>query len=410
MKRAYSLFIIFLHFSFVSIAQNPVFEDLAHIDQWLQSNITKNELSGAIVMIADKDKIIYSTKKGVSNIDTNRKIEFDDFFKIASLSKVITTVAVLKLYEDGYFDLDDPIELYLPIFKDTKVIKSTNGSDSYTLENLSNKITIRHLLNQTAGFAYDGPIISTLYKEKNLAFFNPSHSSLSSFMKDLSTMPIVHQPGEKFTYGPSTDILGHLIEQVTQQSLNTYLNENIFQPLEMTNTGFDVHRKSPKRLVRSYVKKNDTLKPINKKTDFDKNHTTKVFMGGSGLVSTTQDYLHFCQMLLNNGIYKSQRIISRKSIEMMTSNQIGDLQYPKGFYPILGKGNAFGFGLNIITPEGQINELYSLGSYYWEGAYSTTFIVDPKEGFVALMMTQLGGRGSLKVRKDFRKTVYKILK
>lgn len=410
MQRVLILFTILFNFSLTSEAQNPEFENLKNIDNWLESNIKDSNLSGATVLIADKSKFIYSITVGKSNLESKRELQPNDYFKIASLSKVITTVAVMKLYEDGYFDLDDPIEKYMPIFKNTKVIKRQDDSENFTLENANTKITIRHLLNQTAGFAYDGPIISKLYKEKNLSFFNPSHENLSSFMNDLSSIPIIHQPGKKFTYGPSTDILGYLIETVTNQNLATYLNKNIFIPLQMTGTGFDAHRQDINRLARSYSKKDNILKAINKELDLKENHKIKVSMGGSGLVSTSTDFMRFCQMLLNNGVYQNKRIISRKSIEMMTTNQIGDIDYPQGFYPILGKDNKFGFGLNVITKKGEINELYSQGSYYWEGAYSTTFIIDPKEGFAALMMTQLGGRQSLRVRKDFRKTVYKTLK
>lgn len=410
MKRSLILFTIVFGFFQLIKAQNPEFKNLKTIDTWLQSNINDNNLSGAVILIADKDNILYSTNKGKSNLVSQRDMKVNDYFKIASLSKVITTVAIMKLYEDGNFDLDDPIEFYLPIFKDIRVIIADGSSENYTLESSTKKITIRQLLNQTAGFAYDGPIISKLYKEKSLSFFNPTHESLLSFMKDLSSMPIVHQPGEKFTYGPSTDILGYLIEVVTNQNLETYLEQNIFEPLGMANTGFDAHRQDINKLVRAYSKKGDSLKAINKELDLKKNYKTKVFMAGSGLVSTPTDYIRFCQMLLNNGIYENKRIISRKSIEMMTTNQIGGIDYPKGFHPILGKGNKFGFGLNIITENGKINEFYSQGSYYWEGAYSTTFIIDPKEGFATLMMTQLGGRQSLKVRKDFRKSVYKTLK
>ena len=410
MQRVLILFTILFSFSLISEAQNPEFENLKNIDNWLESNIKNSNLSGATVLIADKSKLIYSITVGKSNLESQRELQPNDYFKIASLSKVITTVAVMKLYEDGYFDIDDPIKKYMPIFKNTKVINRQDDSENYTLENTSKKITIRHLLNQTAGFAYDGPIISKLYKEKKISFFNPTHESLSNFMKDLSSMPIVHEPGEKFTYGPSTDILGYLIETVTNQNLETYLRNNIFIPLHMTGTGFDAHRQDINRLVRSYSKKDNILKSINKELDLKENHKTKVSMGGSGMVSTSSDFMRFCQMLLNDGVYENKRIISRKSIEMMTTNQIGDIDYPQGFHPILGKDNKFGFGLNVITKKGEINEFYSQGSYYWEGAYSTTFIIDPKEGFAALMMTQLGGRQSLKVRKDFRKSVYKTLK
>tara|TARA_R110002051_G_scaffold188453_1_gene257867 strand:+ start:18750 stop:19982 length:1233 start_codon:yes stop_codon:yes gene_type:complete len=410
MKRTLILVAILFSFSLTIEAQNPEFENLKTIDNWLQLNINNKHISGATIMVADKHKIIYSKTLGKSNLKTQRDLEENDYFKIASLSKVITTVAVMKLYEDGYFDLDDPIDLYLPIFNEIKIIKHQEGSKNYTLVKASKKITIRHLLNQTAGFAYDGPIISEFYKEKKISFFNPIHKSLASFMKDLSDMPIIHEPGEKFTYGPSTDILGYLIETVTKQNLEVYLENNIFIPMYMTGTGFNVHRKDISRLVRSYSKNDNNLKAINNELDLQENYKTTVFMGGSGLISTSSDYMKFCQMLLNYGVYENKRIISRKSVELMTSNQIGNIDYPKGFHLILGKDNKFGFGLNVITKKGKVNEFYSQGSYYWEGAYSTTFIIDPKEGFAALMMTQLGGRQSLKVRKDFRKIVYKTLK
>ncbi len=407
MKTSITVIILVLTVSIYTYAQTPTFDNLKQIDAWLQKDIDQQKLQGAIVMVATKEGVIYKTKQGVSNIESQREIQYGDYFKIASLSKMITTVAALQLYEKGYFDLDDPIENYLPEFKDLKVIDQT--SEEYQLIESKQKVTVRHLLNHTAGFTYDGPVISKIYKEKQLSFFNPTQKDLKTFMEILGTTPLVHQPGEKFTYGPSTDILGFLIESLTNQSLEAYYKEYIFTPLQMNETGFNTHKTHIDRLVRSYSLKKDTLKPINKKVDLDTEVYNRVFMGGSGLISTAADYIKFCQMLLNNGNYKGNKIISRKSIEMMTSNQIGALDYPKGFHPILGKGNKFGFGVNIITEEGKNNELYSKGSYYWEGAYTTTMIADPKEGFVALLMTQMGGRASLKIRKDFRKTIYSAL-
>ncbi|WP_430409391.1 serine hydrolase domain-containing protein [Kordia sp.] len=392
--------------------QNPVFDAdrLSEINKWIEKDVKNGELQGAIVMISDKNNILYSFVGGTSDIETKRKLQKNDFFKIASMTKVITTVAILQLYEKGLFDLSDPISKYLPEFKDVKVLRSEENKTD-TLVNANSEVTIKQLLNQTAGYAYGGPKISKRYKENNIRFFNPEGSNLEEFMQQFSKMPLTAQPGEKFTYGPSTDILGYLIEKLTNKDLETYYKESIFEPLEMYSTGFNAHRSETIKLVKTYkIDKTGTLVLLNKAEDFDKNKTAKVYMGGSGLISTAEDYLKFCQMLLNNGNYKNVNIVSRKSIELMTQNQIQDLVYPKGYNRILGKGNTFGFGVNVVTEKGSMNELYSIGSYFWEGSYSTSFIIDPKEGFTAIIMTQIGGLKSLDIRKKFRKFVYSALK
>ncbi len=392
--------------------QNPTFDTnrLTEINQWIEKDVENGEIQGAVVMIADKDKILYSFVGGTSDIETKRQLQKNDFFKIASMTKVITTVAILQLYEKGLIDLSDPISKYLPEFKNVKVLSSEEHKTD-SLVNANSEVTIKQLLNQTSGYAYGGLKISKLYNESNIDFSNPEGNSLGEFMEVLSKMPLTSQPGEKFTYGPSTDILGYLIEKLTNMDLEAYYKAYIFEPLEMHSTGFNAHSSDTRRLVETY-KLNETGKLVlfNKPEDFDKGKTTKVFMGGSGLISTAEDYLKFCQMLLNNGKYKNMRILSRKSIELMTQNQIQDLLYPEGYNRLLGKGNTFGFGVNIITEKGSVNELYSIGSYFWEGAYSTSFIIDPKEGFTAIIMTQIGGSKSLEIRKKFRKFVYSALK
>lgn len=394
-------------FYFTSQGQNASFDKtrLLEINKWITSDVKSGKMQGAIVLITNKEGVLYSYVGGVSDVKTKRSLKKDDYFKLASMTKVITTVAVMQLYEKGLFDLDDPISKYLPEFKDLKVLETDS------LVPAKKQITIKHLLNQTSGYAYGGPKISELYKEKKISFFNPKEDSLEAFIKKLSQMPLVAQPGEKFTYGPSTDILGYFIERLSNIDLETYYVENIFKPLQMHNTGFNIHKEETDRLVRAYgYGKENNLIAANSKKDFDRNHRTKVLMGGSGLISTAHDYLKFCQMLLHNGTYKEKKILSRKSIELMTKNQVENIKYPKGFNSILGENNTFGFGVNIITEPGSTNELYSVGSYFWEGSYSTSFIVDPKEGFTAVLMTQIGGKKSLKIRKKFRKYIYSSLK
>ncbi len=391
-------------------SQNPVFntERLTKINKWIEADVQKGEMQGAIIMIADKDKMLYSYVGGNSDIETKRSLQKEDYFKIASMTKVVTTVAILQLYEKGMFDINDPISKYLPEFKTTKIF-SSEEKKSDSLIDTKHQITIRQLLNHTSGYAYGGPKVSKIYMENGINFFNPKESNLKAFMQNLSNMPLTAEPGTKFTYGPSTDILGYLIEKLTNTDLETYFKDYILKPLEMHNTGFNSHRNETEKLVRTYGLKEGDLKSINKPEDFDSKSKVTVYMGGSGLISTANDYLNFCQMLLNNGEFKNKRILSRKSIELMTKNQINVLKYPKDYDRLLGKGNTFGFGVNIITEEGKGNELYSKGSYFWEGSYSTSFIVDPKEGFTAILMTQIGGLKSLEIRKKFRTYIYSSL-
>jgi len=410
MKTIFTITLTLLSF-FNLLSQNPVFdtERLTEINKWIESDVEKGEMQGVIIMIANKDKILYSCIIGNSDIETQRPIQKNDYFKIASMTKVVTTVAILQLYEKGLFDLSNPISKYLPEFEKIKVLNSEkNKTDS--LVAAKSQITIKQLLSQTSGYVYGSPKISKLYKENGISFFNPEENSLEEFMQNLSKMPLAEEPDTKFTYGPSTDILGYLIEKLTNKNLEAYYIDNIFKPLEMNNTGFNSHRSETEKLVRTYrLDKEGNLMQLNKPKDFEQKNTTKIFMGGSGLISTANDYLNFCQMLLNNGKYKNKRILSRKSIELMTKNQINMLKYPEKYNRLLGEGNVFGFGVNVITTEGSNNELYSEGSYFWEGSYSTSFIVDPKEGFTAVLMTQIGGLKSLEIRKKFRKFIYSAL-
>ncbi|WP_271782312.1 serine hydrolase domain-containing protein [Aquimarina algiphila] len=369
------------------IAQTTSFDSdrLKKIQEWITSDIAHKKMQGAVIMIADKNNLVYSFVNGKSNIETNRSLKIDDYFKIASMTKVVTSIGVLQLYEKGLFDLDDPISKYIPQLKNTQML--TNDANSSEYLDTKTPVTIRQLLNHTAGYAYGGKKVSKIYKENQINFFNPKESNLKEFIDKMGSVPLVHQPGKQFSYGPSTDILGYLIEKLSNTSLETYLKKYIFNPLKMNTTGFNVYQENPDKLVDIYIMKDDALTLSKNAIGFDKRKINTVFMGGSGLVSTASDYLKFTQMLLNNGEYNGKKIVSRKSIELLSTDQLKDIHYPKGFEPILGKNNTFGLGVNIITKSGASNEFYSEGAYYWEGAYSTTFIVDPKEQFTAVFMT-----------------------
>ena len=354
-------------------------ERLERLDQWMSSEIEQNGMAGATVIISRKGKLAYAKSFGKSNLETQRKMTTNDLFKVASMSKVITSVAVLQMYEQGYFLLDDPISKYIPILDKIEILSSFNKKDS-TFQTIPSihPITIRHLLTHTSGISYGGEEISKIMAKQGFEDISMFNSTLEEFVIAISKVPLTHQPGESWTYGYSTDILGYLIEKVSGQSFSGYLEANLFTPIGMSSTGFNIPNNEYSRYAQLYRQKGRNLIPI-KNADhcLPKNKKVTLFMGGSGLVSTPEDYMRFAQMLLNGGTFNGKRIVSKKTIELMTTNQVDTLNYPDRMLSLLGEKNKFGLGVNVVTELGSKNELYSAGSYYWEGMYSTSFIVDP---------------------------------
>lgn len=382
---------------------------LERLDQWISSMVEQNVIAGATVIISRKGKLAYSESFGKSNVDSQRDMTTNDLFKIASMSKVITSVAVLQMYEKGLFLLDDPISKYITELEKMEVLSSFNEADStFTTVPSKTPTTIRHLLTHTSGISYGGEKISKIKAKQGIDDISMFSNTLEQFVMAISKVPLAHQPGESWTYGYSTDILGYLIEKISGKSLSDYLETNLFIPLGMSSTGFNISNDDYSRYVQLYGSKGGKLIPImNPKHHLPKDKKVTLFMGGSGLVSSPEDYMRFAQMLHNGGKFNGKRIIGKKTIELMTTNQIDTLNYPEDMLRLLGTKNKFGLGVNVVTESGSKNELYSAGSYYWEGMYATSFIVDPKEDLVAVFMIQIGTRKPL--REKFRLMLYQAL-
>lgn len=382
---------------------------LDRLDEWMTAEIEKKGMAGATVLISRKGKLAYAKAFGKSNIETARDMTTNDLFKIASMSKVITTIAILQMYEQGLFLLDDPIANYLPVLKNMEVLSSFNEKDS-TFQTVpsSQPITIRHLLTHTSGFSYGGDGISEIKAKQGFDDLSIFSNTLEQFVTAISKIPLAHQPGASWSYGYSTDILGYLIEQVSGQPLSEYLDDTIFSPIGMSSTGFNIPANEYSRYAQLYGSQRGKLIPIqNPDHRLPENKKVTLFMGGSGLVSTAEDYLRFAQMLLNGGSFNGKQIVGKKVIELMSSNQVGPLTYPNDLLRLMGENNKFGLGVNVVTKLGSVNELYSAGSYYWEGMYATSFIVDPQEELVAVFMTQTGTREP--IRAKFRLMVYQAI-
>jgi CubicO group peptidase (beta-lactamase class C family) len=360
-------------------------ERLKRIDQLIQGQIDSGLIKGAVGFVARDGKIIYHKALGIDDADKKTPLKIDAIFRIASQTKAITSVAVMMLFEEGRFLLDDSIAKYIPAFTNQQVIDQFNIKDTtYTTKPAKRAVTIRDLLTHTSGIDYT--LIGTdtmmaIYAKAGIPFGWVSEPVLlSNSMNKLGKMPLRHQPGERFTYGLNADVLGYLIEVLSKMSLDQFLQDRLFKPLGMVDTYFYLPSSKYSRLVNVYTSdEKHGLKKLS--IDYPKTKGT-FFSGVAGLSSTIMDYAIFLQMMLNGGQYNGKRILSKHTVDLMTSNQIGDLR------PWGDPHFAFGLGFAITTKSGQSQQGKSEGSFWWAGVFTTFFWVDPKEKLVCLFYTQ----------------------
>lgn len=378
---------------------------LSRIDTVLKEYVDKGRMNGAVAMIVHDGKIVYYKNFGYNDQEAKTPMPKDGIFRIASQTKAITSVAVMMLFEEGKFMLDDPISNYIPEFKNPKVLDKYNKADTtYTTVPAKREITIRDLLTHTSGLGY-AQIGSTeakniYYKAGVVGGIGVPDFVLADKMKILGGLPLFHQPGEKWTYGLNDDVLGYLIEVVSGMSLKDFLTKRIFEPLGMKDTYFYLPADKRNRLVMLYTEDSVTKKPVKMPEklnlyadmyrDYPKMNGT-YYSGGAGLSSTVYDYAIFLQMLLNGGEYNGKRILSHNSVRMMTMNQIGDIS--RGV-------NKFGLGFGITTERGSAILPTQEGTFEWGGMFATTYWVDPKEKLIGLVYrniwpTSWGGLGNL---------------
>ncbi|MEO9474086.1 MAG: serine hydrolase domain-containing protein [Cyclobacteriaceae bacterium] len=382
---------------------------LENIDRVLQQGVDSSYVKGIAGMIVRDGTIAYHKAFGSAN-EENQPLEKDAIFRIASQTKAITSVAAMMLFEEGKFLLDDPIENYLPEFKDMTVVASFNDADSsYTSVPADKKITVRHLLTHTSGMSYFGfgnRTLRSIYAKNGMpSIFGSDDFLLSDFSKIAGAQPLHHEPGERFTYGINTDILGRFIEVTSGLSLAEFFHTRIFQPLGMNDTYFYVPQEKWNRLVPVFALEEGVLQEFHGLDEYgvalDYPLTEGTFYGGgAGLSSTLMDYAIFLQMLLNGGEYGGQRLLSRTTVSLMTHNQIGDL--------MLGQ-DKFGLGFRVKTMAGQQEQGESQGSFSWGGYYGTTYWADPEENIIGLVFTNQRKQVSGNLRDKFRVMTYAAL-
>ena len=363
-------------------------ERLKRIDAFLQKSVDQKEIPGAVAIICRNGKIIYQKAFGSADNTAGRVMKTDDIFRIASMSKAVTATAVMMLWEQGLFQLDDPISKYIPEFKNPSVLDSLNMSDTtYTVKPAGKEITIRHLLTHTSGLGYgviDGDArFRAMYKKAGIVdLFTTEPVKIGDNIRKLAKLPLHHVPGEKFVYSEGLDVLGYFIEVISGMPFDVYLKTQIFDPLSMTDTYFYLPDAKANRLVKIQTKTGDKWTSF---TDnfYDPDYPIKgaktFFSGGAGLSSTAKDYATFLQMYLNNGEINGKRVLSRKTVESIMMNQVGTL---------LGGGEyglAFGLGTKKDESKGGQG---SEGTFTWGGYFNTSYFADPKEKIIGVIMKQ----------------------
>jgi CubicO group peptidase (beta-lactamase class C family) len=399
-------------------------ERLARIRPAVEKYVADGRIDGVVTLIARHGEIVYSDCVGLAVRETNTPMQPDTIFRIYSMTKPITCVALMTLYERGYFQLVTPVSALIPGFRDLKVYGGQTESGPQLVD-LAREVTIHDLLTHTSGLTYPwleyGPV-EEMYRASAIDV----DVLLADFVEALLQLPLAFQPGTRWRYSVAYDVLAHLIEIISGQSLDAYLRENLFEPLGMVDTGFYVPEDKLDRFAALYgsgsfsdpdvtatLLYGGAMAGINKlladPRDCLESAPHQVFRGGHGLVSTAPDYMRFCQMMLNNGELDGVRILGRKTVELMTANHLKPDLLPFEIGGIYSAGYGYGLGVDVLLDVGQCETLGSPGEYGWGGAANTNFWIDPQERLIGVLMAQYMPSGFHMITPDFRVTAYQAI-
>ena len=394
----YKLQIVFLLFTSIFLNAQSNFEisspesqgfsseKLTLLNQAMHSYVDNNELSAIQTAIVKNGKLIHFDSYGSSDISENNALKSDDIFRIASMTKPIVSLALMKLYEEGKFKLNDPVYKYIPEFKNLTVKKRKKTKP------VKNHVKVIDLLRHSAGLNFKGP--EDYRKVINM--------NLEEYTKDAAKTPLKFEPGTTWWYSSSTDICGYLIEVLSGQKLDVFLKKNIFDPLKMDDTFFELPKNKIDRLTTLYViGENKELVSFDNKSNSPFKDKVILLNGSGGLLSTTEDYLKFSVMLLNNGFSNGEQIIKKSTLDLMKEDHSLGLKYKK---LVFGKKKGFGLGFEVVKEDE--TKFGSKGTFGWGGMFGTYFRVDPKENMVYIYMTQSFETYKLKLAEKFRGLVY----
>ena len=350
-------------------------EGLDRLERWVQHEIDTGRLPMAEVMLYRNSTVGYHEVLGSSNVATGAPLQKDQIFHLMSMTKPIISVAFMMLYEEGHFRLRDRVAQYLPEFAELKVATASSEGIKMPTTAAASPITIEQLLTHTAGFSH-GLGGTPLDNEIAQALYYQPQADIAARVTTLASLPLVGQPGEQWYYSASPDVLSRLIEHFSGMTTAEFLQERLFDPLGMDDTGYNVPVADSSRVVANH----GMVEHVVQLAGFQLPQTgNRIYGGTHGLYSTAEDYLRFCRMLLNGGSYRGRQYLSPTTVELMTLNHVGDMR--EG-------GQGFGLGFGVVTDVAAADVAGSEGTYYWSGAYSTYFFIDPKENLIAIMLSQ----------------------
>ena len=384
---------------------------LERIATLVQHDVDVKRIAGAVTLVVRRGKVAWFRAQGMSDREAAKPMATLAMFRICSMTKPITSVAVMMLYEEGKFLLDDPVSEYLPEFKNPRVLVKPATGQPYTIP-ATKEIRIRDLLRHTSGITYQwNDDLGPAYEKANVASgLLPYDGTIGDSVKQLAALPLLFNPGDKYEYSLGVDVLGRLVEVVSGKPLDEFLRTRIFEPLGMKDTYFFPPASKLDRLVTAYTYYPDRglnrfpETPIREgsfvySADYPSRGPKKLFSGGAGLVSTAMDYARFCQMMLDDGKVGNARLLSRKSIELMTHDQLGKISQDMGF--------GLGFGVDGV--KAPLSELGSVGAYNWGGFFYTEFSIDPKEQMIVIFMAQLHPTGDLTLNRQVHELAYQAI-
>jgi len=411
---------------------------LNRLSSWLQDQVDNERVAGASVLVGRRGKVALSQAVGLADVAIDRLFTTDTVVRMYSMTKAVTSVAAMALYERGCFQLDDPVADYLPEFARTPVWRGGDAGLDDT-EPQSTPMTVRHLLTHTSGLTYGfmrANVVDAAYRAADIEFPG-SAEDLATLVARVAAVPLLCQPGSQWNYGVSTDVLGRLVEVWSGQALDTFFREEIFKPLGMEETAFHVSADLAPRFAALYAPHSGAdmsgvagVAPGSAKADGSTLQAgfvlqesasdsrflrpTRLFSGGGGLVGTMADYGRFCQMLLNGGALGDARILGRKTVEYMRLNHLPNNSDMAAMgQPVWSEtsydGIGFGLGFAVVVDPVKAHIITSPGEHHWGGAASTFFWIDPEEDLFVVFLTQLIPSSTYPIRRELRTRVYQAL-
>jgi CubicO group peptidase (beta-lactamase class C family) len=364
-------------------------ERLARLDEGMKSLVDQGRLAGVVTMVSRHGKVVAFDTAGKRDIASNAPMQRDSIFRIYSMSKPITGVAMMMLFEDGKWQLNDPVSKYIPEFANLKVYGS-DATNNMVLKDQAHPMTMRELMSHTAGFTYgffSNTPVDKLQRDADVLNVN---NTLDEFIKRIAKLPLNAQPGSEWHYSISVDVQGYIVQKLSGMPFEEFLEKRIFKPLGMVDTGFYVPKEKLARLAEFYnYDKDGKLQPEHAGFNHDFSAKPALSSGGGGLVSTATDYMRFCQMLLNGGQLDGVRLLSPLTVELMRTNVLA------ANMPILAPGAGFGLDFAVYTDSALAGGLYGKGTFWWGGAAGTWFWIDPVNDLIVIgMIQQVAGTGA----------------